>query len=291
MAVPLVVKGAVAGAMTFIGPPRRRYDEKDLEFAESLAQRAALSVENARLYQEAQEALQARDEFLSIAAHEIRGPITSVHMAVQGLKQGRVSPEVAPRLYEIIEREDRRLVRFVNELLELGSIQGGGLYFKFEEVDLGDIVRDAASRLGAEITRSGSSLSITTEGRIVGHWDRMRLDEVVSNLLLNAINFGLGKPIAVHVKQDQEITTLEVRDQGIGIPPEMHERIFNPFQRAVSARNYGGLGLGLFIVRTIVSGLGGTVRVESQPETGSTFIVELPSGSQDADHTANNGSR
>jgi signal transduction histidine kinase len=211
-------------------------------------------------------------------------------MAVQGLKQGRVSPEVAPRLYEIIEREDRRLVRFVNELLELGRIQGGGFYFNFEEVDLGDIVRDAASRLGAEITRSGSSLSIATEGHPVGHWDRVRLDQVVSNLLLNAINFGQGNPIAVNVNEHQGISTLEVRDQGIGIPPEMHDRIFNPFQRAVSARNYGGLGLGLFIVRTIVEGLGGTVRVESQLEAGSTFIVELPSGSHDAG-TANNGSR
>jgi PAS domain S-box-containing protein len=275
MAVPIVVKNAVAGAITFIGPLMRRYGKSDLEFAESLASRAALSVENARLYQNAQQAVRARDEFLAVAAHEIRGPITSVRLAVQGLQNGRTPAEAAPKLLEIIEREDRKLTRFVDELLELGRIQGGRMSFNLEEVNLGEVVSRAANKLADELHRSGSTLSITRNGHLVGHWDKHSLDQVAMNLLSNAIKFGDGKPIKVTVREHERNTTLEVKDQGIGIEPAMMNRIFKPFERGVSVRNYGGLGLGLFIVRTIVECLGGTVRVQSKPGEGSIFTVEL----------------
>ena len=274
MAVPLIVKDTVAGAMTFIGPPMGRYSKPDLEFAETLARRAALSVENARLYRKAQDALRARDEFLTIAAHEIRGPITSVHMAIQGL-QGRCPASATPKLLEVIEREGRRLARFVGELLELEKIQSGQMYFNLEKVDLGEVVRQAASNLAAELAQSSSSLSITLEGHPVGQWDKYELNQVATNLLANAIKFGDGKPIAVTIREHEGQTVLEVKDHGIGIRPEMLDRLFKPFERGVPVRNYGGLGLGLFIVSTIVQGLGGIVRVRSKPKEGSTFTVEL----------------
>jgi len=200
----------------------------------------------------------------------------SIHLAVQNLQKGKLSGPVNLKVLEMIEREDRRLARFVDELLDLGRIRTGRLHFTFEEVDLGTVVRDVAARLGAEVAKSGSSLSITTDGRPVGQWDRFRLDQVVTNLMLNAIKFSLGKPIEISVRAHERRATLAVRDQGVGIPPEMQERIFQPFERAVSSRHYGGLGLGLHIVRTIVEGLGGTVRVESKLGAGSTFTVELP---------------
>jgi PAS domain S-box-containing protein len=275
MSVPLIVKGTVEGAMTYLSAPMRRYRQADLDFAEALARRTALSLENADLYAKAQEALQARDEFLTIAAHEIRGPITSVHMAVQGLQNGRTSAADKVKLMEIVAREDRRLGRFVDELLDLGSIRHGQLYFTFEEVNLADVVRETASSLAAEITKSRSSLSLMSEGHPVGQWDRHRLLQVAINLLSNAIKFGDGKPIFVSVKEHEGKTKLTVKDEGIGIKPEMLDHIFQPFERAVSTRNYGGLGLGLFITRTIVEGLGGTIQVESKPKQGSTFTVEL----------------
>ncbi len=179
-------------------------------------------------------------------------------------------------MFEIVEREDRRLARFVEELLDLGRIRTGSLPFTFEEVDLGEVVRDASARLGAELARSGSSLSIATEGRPVGTWDRFRLEQVVTNLLSNAIKFGLGRPIEIAASAREGRARLVVRDQGIGIPPAAQERIFQPFERAVSVRHYGGLGLGLHIVRTIVTALGGTITLESAPGAGSTFTVELP---------------
>jgi PAS domain S-box-containing protein len=275
MAVPLLVKDFVAGSITFIGPPMHVYRKPEMEFAETIASRAALSVENARLYRKAQEALKARDEFLTIAAHEIRGPITSIHLAVQALQKVDTPSATAAKLLEIIEHEDRRMTRFVDELLDLGKIQSGQLYFNFEEVNLGDVVREAATSLGHELARSGSPLSITTEGNPVGQWDRYGINQVVTNLLSNAIKFGEGKPIAVSVRENHGQTAFEIQDQGIGIQPEMLDRLFKPFERGVSARNYGGLGLGLFIAHTIVEGLGGVIRVESKPKAGSTFTVEL----------------
>jgi PAS domain S-box-containing protein len=276
MAVPLLVKGALVGAMTFVAAATRRYTPDDLQLAEELGRRAALSVANARLYHGAQEALRARDEFLSIAAHEIRGPITSIHMAVQGLQGGKIPKPAMPKVLEIIEREDRRLARFVDELLDLGRIRGGRLHITYEQVDLSDVVREATARLGAELAGSGSSLSVSTEGRLVGEWDRFRLEQVVTNLISNAIKFGLGKPISISVSAHHGTVALVVKDQGIGIAPDMLERIFLPFERAVAVRHYGGLGLGLYIARTIVEDLGGKISVESSQKAGSTFTVELP---------------
>ena len=105
--------------------------------------------------------------------------------------------------------------------------------------------------------------------------DKFRLQQVATNLISNAIKFGEGKPITVHVSEEGGVTAFSVTDQGIGIAPEMLDQIFKPFERGVSSRHYAGLGLGLFIVRTIVEGLGGTIRVQSRPRMGSTFIVEL----------------
>jgi signal transduction histidine kinase/transcriptional regulator with GAF, ATPase, and Fis domain len=276
MAIPLVTKGSVIGAMTFLAPCGRVFKQHDLDLVEELGRRIALSVQNARLFGEAQEALKSRDEFLSIAAHEIRGPITSLHMAVQSLQRGKVLPESMPKVLQIIERADRLLIRFVDELLDITRIRTQRMHFKFEDVDLGDVVRQVSTRLAPELARSGSSLSITSKGPAVGQWDSFRLAQVITNLLSNAIKFGLGKPIEVSIDRHDGIAKLEIKDRGIGIPKEMMDKIFKPFERAVSVRHYGGLGLGLYIAHTIVDGLGGTIRVESQPNAGSTVIVELP---------------
>jgi signal transduction histidine kinase len=272
----LLVKGHLVGAITLSAAPHRKYTSSDLELAEGLARRAALSIENARLYRRAQEALHARDEFLSIAAHEIRGPINSIHMAVQSIRQATVSPEALPRLFEIVERQDRRLSQFVDELLDLGRIRAGRLWLEYEEVNLGDVVNDVAARLGPDLARSGSTLTITAPGEVVGQWDRSRLDQVACNLLSNAIKFGLGKPIEITIGARGGFASLSIKDHGMGIEPEIRDHIFNPFERGVSVRHYGGLGLGLHIVKTIVEALGGTVSVTSEPGAGSTFVVELP---------------
>ena len=188
MAVPLTRRNAIVGALMTVAPPTRRYTMADLELLDELGRRVALCVDNARLYEGAQEALKGRDQFLSIAAHEIRGPLTSIHLAVQGLLRGSLSPSGAQTALGVIEREDRRLGGFVDDLLDLGRISTGQLHFDLEEVDLGTVVRDAVSRLQGTLAPTGS-VTITTGGNLVGQWDRARLDQVVTNLVSNAIKY------------------------------------------------------------------------------------------------------
>ncbi len=278
LGVPLLLKDRLAGAITFCGSAHRRYQARDLEVAEELARRAALALDNARLYRRAQEALRARDDFLSVAAHEIRGPVTAIHLAAQTIKKGKVRPEALPGMLAIVEREDRRLSQFVDELLDLGRVREGRLALQFESVSLGEVVRDVARRLDADLIRSRSSLSVLAEENVVGQWDRFRLEQVVNNLLGNAIKFGLGKPIEVMIRVRPGRAILTVTDHGIGIEPQVRARLFRPFERGVSERHYGGLGLGLHIVKTIVEAMRGTVSVSSAPESGTIFTVDLPTG-------------
>jgi PAS domain S-box-containing protein len=275
LTAPLLVRGRTVGALTFSASPGRKYSQADLDLVVDLAHRAALAMENEGLYHAAKDALRTREEFLAIAAHEIRGPITAILLAVQSLGAGLVDAAARARMSGVIEREARRLARLVDELLDLGKLRAGQLHFQLEEVDLADVVREATGRLSTEVARSGSSLNIRSES-VVGTWDRLRVDQVVTNLLTNAIKFGLGKPIEITVTAEGGWARLAVRDRGIGIAPEMRQRIYQPFERAVPMRQYGGLGVGLYIVRTIVDGLGGRVSIEGGPGEGSTFVVEIP---------------
>jgi signal transduction histidine kinase len=158
----------------------------------------------------------------------------------------------------------------------MGRIQVGRLEFLLEDVDLADVARSVAEQLGSELARAQSPLTLQVDAHVRGHWDRFRLEEVLTNLLTNAMKFGAGKPIELTVHQLDGHALVRVTDHGVGIAPEMHEKIFLPYERGVSARQFGGVGLGLYIVRTIVQGLGGSIRVESRPGEATTFTVQLP---------------
>ncbi len=282
MAIPLRAQSKTLGAMIFAASMGRRYGASDLELGEMLGERVALCIVNARLFRNAQDALRTRADFISIVAHEIRSPLTSLHLAVQRLRRRALSPPDLARALDMVERDDRRLGRFVDELLDVGRIQAGRFSFDVHEVDFAEIVREAAAQLGGELARSRSSLSLTTEDSLRGRWDRFRLEQVVTNLLSNAIKFGLGRPIEISLSAVDHTAVLRVSDHGAGIAPEMHEKVFLPFERAVSVQHYGGLGLGLYIVRTIVVGLGGTVQIQSERGKGTSFIVTLPRQSSPA---------
>lgn len=274
--VPLVIKGHPTGALTIRGATGREYGRIEVGLMEELAGRAAMAIENARLFRQAEEALRARDEFLMIAAHEIRGPISSIHLAVQALMQKKLQPIAAVRAFEIIEREDRRLSRFIDELLDIGRLRTGQFQFHLEDVDLAHAVQDVVTRLRDELAASGSTVTVTAQPKVVGEWDRVRIEQLVTNLLSNAIKFGLGKPIELTSSCTDGRARFVVRDHGIGIDSAALKRIFLPFERAVSVRHYGGLGLGLHIVNTTVRAMGGSVTVKSAPGAGATFVVELP---------------
>ncbi len=276
MAIPLMSRDDVMGALTFVAPLARQYTKADLELPEELGRRIALSIDNARLYEGARKAISGRDEFLSIAAHEIRGPLASIHLAVQSLMRGSLPPAAVRTSFEVIQREDRRLGRFVDQLLDLGRIRTGRLDFELEDVDLGAVVRDVASQLSEELAHTRSAVMVRTEGALRGQWDRVRLEQVVTNLLSNAIKYGEGKPIDITAVRAGDHAMVRVVDRGMGIEPAMLTKIFDPFQRVVEARHYGGLGLGLHIAKTIIDGFGGTITVDSRLGAGATFTVELP---------------
>jgi signal transduction histidine kinase len=176
----------------------------------------------------------------------------------------------------LADRQIRRLTRLVDELLDVSRMHAGRLTLQLERVELTQVVSDTIEQLSGAIAQSGSAVSLRAPKRVVGTWDRLRLEQVVANLLSNAIKFGAGKPVEIAVSQVGRKAVLSVRDHGIGITPDRISQVFGRFERAVSSRSYGGLGLGLYIAHVIVSALGGTISVESVVGEGSTFVVELP---------------
>ncbi|MDY7227244.1 protein kinase domain-containing protein [Hyalangium rubrum] len=253
-----------------------------LENAEGFERMTALSEERGRLYLEEQEAVRRRDDFLSIAAHELKTPLTSLQLHLQGLmsqmRQAAVRPppeRVAAKL-DSANLQTQRLGRLVNELLDISRVAQGQLLGKLEDVDLVTLVRGIIERSREALARAECPVEVRASGSVVGHWDAMRLEQVVGNLITNAMKYGAGKPIEVTIEGGPTDARIQVRDHGIGIAPEDTERIFERFERAVSVRHYGGFGIGLWLVREIVQALGGTVEVESTPGQGSTFTITLP---------------
>jgi len=283
MCVPLSARGETLGAITLASSESgRRFGEEDLAFAQDLAARASAAIENARLYRDARDAVRARDDFLSIASHELKTPLTTLQLQVQGLirkvrgaREDLTLESIAPRL-ATAERQVERLTDLINNLLDISRITAGRLDLQLEPVDLSAVVGEAASRFREEFSRAGCRVEIQTNGPCVGQWNRLRLEQVVTNLLSNAVKYGAGHPIEVGVSGDEASARLTIRDHGIGIPPEHQARIFERFERAVSDRHYGGMGLGLWIVRQIVDALGGAIQVESESGKGSAFTVNLP---------------
>jgi PAS domain S-box-containing protein len=283
MCVPLWARGKTLGAISLASSESgRHFGPEDLAFAQDLAGRASVAIENARLYRESREAVRARDEFLSIASHELKTPLTTLQLQIQGLARKVRNTKGEPALEALSprvttsERQVERLTALINSLLDISRITAGRLDLDLEPVDLAAVVRDAAARFREDLARAGCALKIRTDGPCVGEWDKVRLEQVVTNLLSNAAKYGSSRPIEITVSGDETTGHLTIRDQGIGIPAEHQARIFERFERAVSDRHYGGLGLGLWIVRQIVEALGGSIRVQSSTGEGSTFTVLLP---------------
>jgi PAS domain S-box-containing protein len=281
--VPLSARGRTLGAISFfLSRSGDSYSERDLEFAIELGLRAGLAVDNARLYSETKDAVRARDEFLTVASHELKTPLTSMLLAVQSIVRGaRTNPatlapdRLLPKL-AIVDRQGHRLAQLINQLLDISRITARRLILDLEELDLAELCRDVVARYANDLRAAGCAMTLHSDTPVHGRWDRSRVDQVITNLLSNAMKFGQGKPIAVTVAAAGAHASLTVRDQGIGIALADQARLFQRFERAVSSRYYGGFGMGLWIARRIAESLGGTIRFESRPSEGSTFTMDLP---------------
>jgi signal transduction histidine kinase len=273
--VPLRARDALLGALTLASAMPDRFSRADVDLAVELGRRMAMAIDNARLLEETRRALHLREEFLRVASHELRTPLASLRLSTESLLRAgelnrAVSPETLDRSLRRVLGNTARLEQLTSELLDVTRIEQGRLELERGEVELDALARETVDRLQL------AAVSIECAAPVVGWWDRSRLEQVVTNLLTNAAKFGAGKPIVIRIEQIGDEARLAVIDQGIGIDPARRAFVFDRFERAVPSSSYGGLGLGLYIARSIVLAHGGTITVDSEPGVGSTFTVTLP---------------
>lgn len=238
-----------------------------------------------RARREAEQAVRIRDEFLSIASHELKTPLTSLKLQAQIVQKLTQDPNLAsewsdklPRLLASCEGQIERLSQLVNDLLDITRIQNGKFNLSPTELDLGELVQDVVDRFAAQLEEARCKLTMELQTGVKGYWDRYRIEQVVINLLSNAMKYGQAKPIHIQVGLEGPNAVLSVRDHGMGIPLERQAKIFDRFERVAGQemeRQITGLGLGLYIVKQILSAHGGTIQVASEPGKGSVFTVTL----------------
>lgn len=234
-------------------------------------------------YENAQKEIQARDQFLAIASHELKTPVTSMILQVQtaihnirNVSLAKFSVENLLKMLEGTEQQSQRLSKMVNDLLNLSLITTGRLDLEPEQVDLSAITKHVVDSFTEKLQRENNTVSVVAENPVVGMWDKVRITQAVTNLLSNAIKYGNNKPISITVTSANDKAKLVVRDNGIGISHDQQKRIFERFERAVTSREYQGLGVGLYITNQIVKAHNGTISVDSKTHGGTSFIIELP---------------
>ena len=295
-------RGYESGAVDFLHKPLSPFEvrSKVAMFVELYRHRKALSmqlevVEAARREQEAlltelretqaelQKAVQMRDSFMSIASHELRTPLNGLILDVQlrrlRLEQGRMDAFTADKLREMITRDERQirsLSRLIDDMLDVSRIRTGKLSVRPEPGDLGVLAGNVVEGLAAQFASAGSHIELQVEGPAPVMMDEFRIEQVLANLLTNALRYGGGKPVSVRVGAAGEQVRAEVRDQGIGISEADQQRVFEQFERVSSADAPQGLGLGLFISEQIVQAHGGRIELSSRLGEGSCFSIVLP---------------
>ncbi len=287
MAVPLSVRGRVLGVVTFIAAESgRRYDASDLAVAEDLAHRAAVAIENARLYQAVREADRHKDEFLALLGHELRNPLAPVRNALAVMKMPGADASVMRQAREMMERQVEHMVRLVDDLLDVSRIMRGKVELRRERVELAAVVARAVETSQPAVDAEGHQLTVSVPPEPLWvNGDPMRLAQVVGNLLTNAAKYTeRGGRIGLTAGREDGEAVLRVRDTGIGIAPELLPRLFDMFFQAErrTKKSQGGLGIGLSLVRGLVELHGGNVEAHSGgPGTGSEFVVRLPLAARD----------
>jgi signal transduction histidine kinase len=290
--VALRTGGRSIGLLSLVrfAPGSRAFNEEDRELAQTLADHAALAITNARLFDRArtelaererltselEKAVRARDLFLSIASHELKTPLTALQLQLQQLERRLAKAAASDQMLGRCLQQTSRLSALVDDMLDVSRIGGPQFAVRRERVDLGELVNDVLTRFRPVADRARCELKLVAQPEVYVDADPQRIEQALVSMLSNAVKFGPGKPIHLQVDAGAETASISVRDHGFGISPSDQQRIFEPFERAVSERNYGGLGLGLYIARRVVEALGGSIAVESRPGEGALFTIELP---------------
>jgi signal transduction histidine kinase len=284
VAAPLRCGGRVTGVLSLGTTSNRSFDEHDIALVSTAADRIACAIEWTRLKDaeeraraSAEAALKARDEFLSMASHELKTPMTSLVLIVQCLLRARPkAPTFLRSKLESVERQVIRLAEVTENLIDVCRIHASGVGLDLDAVDLAEVARAAVAHAAERLPLARSPVSLHVATSAVGRWDQKRCEQMVGHLISNAVNYGENRPIEIAVNADAKTARITVRDQGQGISRKEQERIFDRFARAPEVKNVAGLGLGLWVVNRIAGALGGSVFVESEPGAGSAFTIELP---------------
>ena len=233
--------------------------------------------------QELEQAVRMRDDFMSIVAHEVRTPLNGLILETQLRKMHLARDNAAAftldKMQAMVDRDERQiksLIRLIEDMLDVSRIRTGKLSIRPTRFDLSERVRNLLQNFAAQIEAAESSVTLVAEQPVVGNWDEFRIEQVISNLLTNALRYGAKSPITVKVYSERGEARVEVRDFGIGISEENQHRIFQQFERVTAKHAVAGLGLGLFISEQIVTAHGGTITVESRIGEGALFRVCLP---------------
>jgi signal transduction histidine kinase len=232
---------------------------------------------------ELRNAVATRDEFLSIAAHELKTPLTTLRLQMEYLKRSaqleglhNIPPDKLAKMLETSDRQVDRLSKLIDNLFDTTKITSGLLDLELDEVDLSEIIKEVVDRFSGQLQVSGCKVELDLKSPLRGVWDRARLEQVFINLLTNAMKYGGGRPIKITAGGDTKTAVLTVQDFGMGISDEVLGKLFQRFERGVPSSHFGGLGLGLYISKKIITAHGGTIEVTSEPDNGSVFVVKLP---------------
>ncbi|HUG17222.1 MAG TPA: PAS domain S-box protein [Thermomicrobiales bacterium] len=282
MVLPMRARDRNLGAITFISAEGgRSYSESDKEFAEHLARRAAIAIDNALLYEEARRAARQRDQFLAVAAHELRSPLTSMKGFAQLLlRRAERQPlgEEWVRPLRTIDEQVNRLAGLVNRLLDVSRIEEDQLHLEVEEVDVADVVREAVSE--AQLATEGHAITYAIDpASLLAEVDRTRIGQVLSNLIDNAVRYSpYDSPVEIFAALEGDQIVVSVTDYGPGIDEDAQQRLFERYFRGTHSTRgpSDGLGLGLYVARGIVEAHGGHISVASEPGKGSTFTFSVP---------------
>jgi len=265
-----VVREVLVGLLTL---------HEDLQYERDL--RTVAEQQSDRLVADLRAAVTARDEFLAVASHELRTPLSTLRLVASMLSRrlAQSHPDGEPDLTRqvmALDRQIRRLEKLTADVLDVSRITSGRLQLHREPSDLAILVREIVDRFLADRSEGAPVVLFDGAANATGHWDASRIDQVVSNLVSNAISYGNGSTVHVTVRATEDTARVIVRDNGIGIAADTRDRIFERFERAVSSAHFGGLGLGLWIAKQIVDAHGGTIGVHSELGAGATFTVTLP---------------
>lgn len=229
------------------------------------------------------EAIRIRENFMTIASHELKTPLTCMQLQIQvrqwDLKNRFPESFTQDRIGWGLQKQSEhveRITRIIDNILDVSKIAEGRFTIQHEHFDLAEMVRDVLDRFRITSESSNIQINFLPAGKVTGYWDRFRIEQVLLNLLMNGIRYGNKQPLEIEVSKDEEHALLIVRDKGIGIKAEDISRVFERFERAHSDSITGGMGLGLYISNNIIRAHGGEIKLKSEPGIGSEFSVHLP---------------